>query len=167
MKFVCIALSLLFLKIGISQKILDVNYYSLFGKNKSFQIFNNSKFDYKLKGDLFYSTHKIVNMNDSLLVFDNDSAIKLSQLKCIRIRGTRISHWLFVSGILFFIIDTGNNIVNGHPKIVNEQTVLISTAGIIAGLIVKRIQDKHIYMRKNVILKVLDTNYENLNAASH
>ncbi|MES2515403.1 MAG: hypothetical protein V4580_14715 [Bacteroidota bacterium] len=105
-------------------------------------------------------------MNDSLLIFDNDSVIRLSQLKCIKVRGTRFSHWVFVSGILFFVIDTGNNIVNGHAKIVNEQTVLISTAGIIAGLIVKRIQDKHIYIRKNVTLKVLDTNYENLNSVS-
>ncbi|MES2762733.1 MAG: hypothetical protein V4677_11015 [Bacteroidota bacterium] len=144
-----------------------MHYYSLFGKEKYFQIFNNSKLDYKLKGDLLYRTHKLVNMNDSLLIFDNDSVIKLSQLKCIKIRGTRISHWLFVSGILFFMIDTGNNIVNGHTKIVNEQTVLISSVGIIAGLIVKRLQDKHIYIRKNTVLKVLDTNYENLNAASH
>jgi hypothetical protein len=165
MRAVLVILLFLFFRTGFSQKILDIHYNSLFGKNKSFQIFNNSKLDYKLKGDLLYKQRKLVNMNDSMLIFDDDSVIKLSQLKCIKIRGSRFSHWVFTSGILFFMIDTGNNIVNGHTKIVNEQTVLISTVGIIAGIIVRRIEDKHIYVRKNVTLKVLDTSYENLNAA--
>lgn len=146
-----------------AQKILDVHYHSLFGKDKSFQFFSNSILDYKLKGDLFYRTHKLVNMNDSLLVFDNDSIVKLNQLKCIKIRGMHISTYFFGAGILFFLLDTGNNIGKGHSSIVNEQVVLVSSIAIIAGIIVKRIQDKHIYIRKNVVLKVLDTNYQNLN----
>ncbi len=64
------------LYLGFSQKILEINYPSLFGKEKSFQFFNNSSIDYKLKGDLFYRTHKLVNMNDSILIFDNDEAVK-------------------------------------------------------------------------------------------
>jgi len=70
---------------------------------------------------------------------------------------------VFTAGTLFFLIDTGNNIANGHSKIVNEQAVLVSSIAILAGVVIKRIQDKHIYIRKNVVLKVLDTNYQNLN----
>jgi hypothetical protein len=163
MRFVfLIALSLTF-KCCYSQKILELNYHSLFGKEKSFQFFNNSKLDYKLKGDLLYRTHKLVNMNDSLLIFDNDSSVKLNQLKAIKIRGTNISHWLFTAGILFFIIDTGNNIANGHTTIVNDQTVLVSTICVLSGIIVKRLQDKHVYIRKNVTIRILDTDYQNLN----
>ena len=162
MKFILIFFLGLCSPVYFAQKILDIHYHSLFGKEKSFQFFNNSNLDYKLKGDLFYRTHKLVNINDSLLVFDNDSVIKLSQLKCIKIRGTKISPWVFTAGALFFIIDTGNNIANGHSKIVNEQAVLVSSIAIVAGVIIKRIQDKHIYMRKNVVLKVLDTDYQNL-----
>lgn len=156
-----IVLSLIF-KLSYSQKILELNYHSLFGKEKTFQFFNNSKLDYKLKGDLLYRTHKLVNMNDSLLIFDDDSAIKLRELKAIKIRGANISRWLFTAGILFFIIDTGNNIANGHTTIVNEQTILVSSIFLLSGIIVKRIQDKHIYIRKNVTIRILDTDYQNL-----
>lgn len=151
------------LTLGFSQKILEINYHSLFGKEKTFQFFNNSSLDYKLKGDLLYKTHKLVNMNDSLLIFKNDVTVKISDLKAIKIRGARISHWLFTSGILFFVIDTGNNLANGQAKIVNEQAVLASSILIAAGVIIKRIQDKHVYIRKNVSIRILDTNYQNLN----
>lgn len=157
-----IVLSLIF-KFSYSQKILELNYHSLFGKEKSFQFFNNSKLDYKLKGDLLYRTHKLVNMNDSLLIFDDDSSVKLTQLKAIKIRGANISPWLFTAGILYFILDTGNNIANGHTTIVNEQTVLVSSIFVISGIIVKRLQDKHVYIRKNVTIRILDTDYQNLN----
>jgi hypothetical protein len=146
-----------------SQKILDLHYYSIFGKEKSHQFFNNSIFDYKLKGDLVYRTHKLVNMNDSLLVFDNDEVVKVSDLKVIKIRGAKISQWLFAAGALFFIIDTGNNLANENAKIVHEQVVLASSILMISGIIVKRIQDKHVYIRKNVTIRILDTNYQNIN----
>ena len=58
MKQLLFIVFLLILNLGFSQKILDIHYHSLFGKDKSFQIFNNSKLDYKLKGDLIYRTHK-------------------------------------------------------------------------------------------------------------
>ena len=95
---------------------MEINYHSLFGKEKTFQFFNNSSLDYKLKGDIFYKTHKLVNMNDSLLIFKNDITLKISDLKAIKIRGARISHWLFTTGILFFIIDTGNNLAKGDKS---------------------------------------------------
>jgi len=151
------------LTLGFSQKIFEINYHSLFGKEKTFQFFNNSSLDYKLKGDLLYKTDKLVNMNDSLLMFKNDVVVKINDLKAIKITGARISHWLFTAGILFFIIDTGNNLANGNAKIVNEQAVVASSILIIAGVIIKRIQDKHVYIRKNVSIRILDTNYQNLN----
>lgn len=163
MKLIFVIILLCIIKISIAQKILDLHYYSVFGKEKSFQIFNNSKLDYKLKGDLFYRTHQLVNMNDSLLIFNDDSSVKLSQLKAIKIRGAKISQWLFTAGALFFILDTGNNIANGNIKLVNEQTVLVSSILALSGIIVKRLQDKHVYIGKNVTIRILDTDYQNLN----
>ena len=157
-----IVVCLLF-KISYAQKILELNYHSLFGKQKSFQFFNNSQLDYKLKGDLLYRTHKLVNVNDSLLIFDNDEVVKITQLKAIKIRGIVLSPYLFGAGILFFILDTGNNIGKGHANIINEQAVLVSSVFVLAGIIVKRIQDKHVYIRKNVTIRILDTDYQNLN----
>ncbi len=163
MRYIVSIVFCLELSLGFSQKILEINYHSLFSKEKSFQFFNNSPIDYKLKGDLFYKTRKLVNMNDSLLIFDNDEVVRISDLKAIKIRGTKISQWLFTAGLLFFVIDTGNNIANGHAKIVNEQAVLASSILIVAGVIIKLIQDKHVYIRKNVSIRILDTNYQNLN----
>lgn len=163
MKFIISILFCLILNLSFSQKILEINYHSLFGKEKTFQFFNNSILDYKLKGDLVYRTHKLVNMNDSILVFDNDDIVKISKLKAIRIRGAMISPYFFGGGILFFLLDTGNNIGKGHPTIVNEQAVLVSSICILTGIIIKRIQDKHVYIRKHVSIRILDTDYQNLN----
>lgn len=163
MRLVSLIALIVILKNTYAQKILEINYHSLFGKEKSFQFFNNSDLDYKLKGRFLYKTHKLVNMNDSLLVFDNDKIVKISDLKAIKIRGAQISKWAFIAGTLFFVIDTGNNIANGHPKIINEQAVVAGSVLILAGIIIKRIQDKHVYIRKNVSIRILDTNYQNLN----
>lgn len=148
---------------SFAQKILELNYHSVFGKSKSYQFFNNSNIDYKLKGDLFYKTHKLVNMNDSMLVFDNDSVVKISAIKAIKIRGALISPFFFGSSFLFFLLDTGNNIAKGHATIVNDQTVVVCSALLLGGIIVRRIQDKHVYIRKNITIRILDTDYQNLN----
>lgn len=153
----------LIIKFSYGQKILELNYHSVFGKAKSYQFFNNSKLDYKLKGDFFYRTHKLVNLNDSMLVFDNDSIVKLSHLKAIKIRGMMISPYFFGGGILFFLLDTGNNIGKGHATIVSEQAVLVSSICILSGILIKRIQDKHVYIRKHVTIRVLDPDHQHLN----
>lgn len=163
MRYIVSILFCLKLSLGFSQKILEINYHSLFGKEKSFQFFNNSTLDYKLKGDMFYRTHKLVNMNDSMLIFDNDKTVKIKDLKAIKIRGAKISAWVFTAGALFFLIDTGNNIANGNTTIVTDQAILVGSICLAAGIIIKRIQNKHVYIRKNVVIRILDTNYQNLN----
>lgn len=160
-------LSLIILCAGInlySQKLLDLHYTSIFGKEKSFQFFNNSKFTYKLKGELFYHTHKIVNMQDSLLVFDNDSIIKLDQIKSIRIDGMMISPYFFGAGALFLLYDTGFNIILGRPQIINEQAVLVTAICFTGGLIMKYCQDKHIRIKKSDTMRIIDNDYRNLQA---
>jgi hypothetical protein len=112
---------------------------------------------------MLYRTQKLVNLNDSMLVFDNDSVIKISALKAIKIKGALVSPYFFGSSFLFFLLDTGHNIAKGHSTIINEQTVLVSSVLLLSGIIVRRIQDKHVYIRKNVTIRVLDTDYQNLN----
>ncbi len=145
-----------------SQKTLDVHYYSVFGKEKVFQFFNNELFHYKLKGDLFYKTEKIVNMQDSMLIFKNDFAIPISKIKSIKIKGGKFSSYLFSIGLGFFILDSGNNIFQQKPFIVSETAGTVLALSIISGLIVKRIQDKHLRIRKNCTLRIIESNYQNL-----
>lgn len=145
-----------------AQKLLDLHYYSVFGKQKTFQFFNNSKFSYKLKGKILYQTHKLVNMQDSILVFDNDCAIKLSQIKAIKINRMMISPYFFGAGVLFFLLDTGHNIAFGNP-VINEQAVLVSSAFFAGGLIAAYFQNKHVHVYKNTTLRIIDADYQNLN----
>ena len=162
MKHFLIIITFLNCSLLFSQKTLDLHYNSLFGRQKSFQFFNNSEFSYKLKGHVFYTTHKLVNMQDSILVFDNDSSIKLSEIKAIKIKGVKISPYFFGAGILFFILDTGHNIAFGN-KIINEKAVLIGSILVVAGVIVNYLQNKHIHIHKNSVLRIIDADYLNLN----
>lgn len=147
---------------GYSQKLLDLHYASFFGREKSFQFFNNSKFSYKLKGDKRYHSHKIVNMQDSFLVFDNDSVIKLSQIKSVKIDGMMISPYFFGAGALFLLLDTGHNIAFGHPQIINEQALLVSGICVTGGLLMGYIQNKHIRIKKSDTMRIIDNDYRNL-----
>lgn len=160
-----LSLMLIFVSIfSYSQKLLDLHYTSVFGKQKSFQFFNNSKFTYKLKGDLFYHSHKIVNMQGSLLVLDNDSAIKLDQIKAIRIDGMMISPYFFGAGGMFLFYDTFFNVVQNRPKIINDQALVVAGVCIAGGLIMKYCQNKHIRIKKSDTMRIIDNDYRNLQA---
>lgn len=148
--------------VGYSQKILDLHYTSVFGKDKSFQFFNNASFSYKLKGDLFYRRHKLVNMTDSLLVFDNDAVVKLSEIKAVRIDGALISPYFFGAGALFFILDTGHGAIFGRQQVVSDQALIVLGSCVAGGLIVKYFQDKRIRIKKNSVFRIIDTDYRNL-----
>lgn len=162
MKLIIIIITLINYNLLFCQKTLDLHYNSLFGKQKSFQFFNNSEFSYKLKGQLFYTTHKLVNMQDSILVFDDDSSIKLREIKAIKIKGVKISPYFFGAGVLFFLLDTGHNIAFGN-QIINEKAVLIGSIFVVAGVIVNYLQNKHIRIHKNSVLRIIDADYLNLN----
>lgn len=163
MKFVWIQILCTMFNVSFSQKLLVLNYYSLFGKDKSFQFYNNASFSFKKKGKIMYETHKLVNMQDSLLVFDTDSIIKLSQIKSIRINGLKLSRYFFGVGVLFPLYDTGSNIAYGRETIVNQQALFVSAFCFAGGMIAYYFQDKHIRIRKSATLRIIDNNYQNLN----
>lgn len=163
MRCIIFILFLFCLENAFSQKTLDLRYYSLFGKEKYFQFFLNSDFSYRLKGSIGYKTHKLVNMQDSLLVFDNDSVVKLSQIKAIKIKGMHISPYFFGAGALFFLLDTGHNLAFNRPQIVNEQAVLVSALCFTGGIIMSYVQNKHVRIHKNTVLRIIEANYQDLN----
>jgi len=164
MKLPGLIIALFFFVNSFSQKMLDMHYRSIFGKEKSFQFFNNTKFHYKLKGELTYRTNKVVNMQDSFLVFDTDSVVKLSCIKAIRIDGVILSPYFFGAGALFFLLDTGHNIAFGREKIVNEQTVWVTAVCFTGGLIMTYFQNKHVRIHKSTTLRIIDANYQNMNS---
>jgi hypothetical protein len=163
MKFYFIVFILFLFHQSFSQKILDLHYRSLFGKEKHFQFFNNAEFSYRLKGQLFYRTEKVVNMNDSMLIFINDRVVKLHDIKSIRISGIKLSSWFYAAGFLFLAGDSFNNLINKDTPIVKERSINVAAYSILGGLIMQYFQDKHVRINKTTELKVLDLDFQNLN----
>lgn len=163
-KFYFILFSPFFLN-SFSQKTLDLTYFSLFGKEKTFQFFNNREFSYRLKGEFLYHTHTLTNMQDSFLVFDNDETVKLSQIKSVRIKGAKIAGWLYKAGIAFLAMDIAGNLIQNKTPVVKEQAVMVTGVFIMTGVIVNYFQDKHIRITKNCTFRVIEHDFPDLNAS--
>ena len=167
MKHILLIIFLINLSLGFSQKILEID-ITRFNKFKNIQLFNNSYLEYKLKGEHKYRINKVVNMKDSLIIFDNDSSITLSQIKVIKLRNANylyrlLSGFFYTGGVLFVGLDTFNNFINNQSPVVN-QTAVIASAGLLSmGLIIKQLSIKRVRISKHKTLRILDTDYQNLN----
>ena len=142
-----------------------MNYYSVFGKEKTFQFFINNDFSYRLKGHLFCKTKKIANINDSLLAFTDGTIIHINRIKGIRIKGWNFSRYFFGSALLFPVLDVANNAMFDRRPLVNERALKVGVIFLAVGLVVNYIQDKHIHITKNTTFRVIDIDYEHLNAS--
>jgi hypothetical protein len=156
----------LFSNCCFSQQVMRVSTTN-FGYHTIFEAYPGEVLDYKLKGERKFRQNKIYALNDSIIFFDNDLAVKFSQLKRIRFKKNKrliktFSAFFIRAGLLFIILDSGNNLLLGRQKIVNEKAVLISASLIAGGLILKRMGIKKIRMNKNKIIKVIDVNYQHL-----
>ncbi len=151
------------MKISLSQKVLDLSYHNIFGKEKTFQFFNNLKFSYKLKGNLFCRTKTIANMKDSSLIFTDGTIIEIKKIKSVRIEGAHFSQYAFGAGLLFPALDVTNNLLFNRTPIIKERAFMVGGIFIAVGLVLKYVQDKHIRIRKNSTFRVFDPDYEHLN----
>ncbi len=152
--------------ICFSQKILEItithgNHF------KSIQIFNNSFIEYKLKGDHKYRINKIVNLKDSIIIFQNDSTIKLSEIKSLKLRNGNHLYKLFggifyTAGIGLITIDTFNNIINNDTPYINQSIALASAALLGLGVTVKQLSIKRVRINKHRCLRILDIDYQSI-----
>ncbi|MGZ3901282.1 MAG: hypothetical protein ACXVNM_06105 [Bacteroidia bacterium] len=151
-----------------SQKSLQI-LYARFGKVKKFEFFINDLMEYKLKGKRFFHENKIVNLQDSLILFENDSVIKLSELKAIRIhRGGHLARTLqevfFIGGVGFIALNTANNAINSTSPLIDNRAVYISGALVGTSLLIRLFSTHHIRINKNKSLKIIVTDFSKLNA---
>lgn len=163
MKFIFACLIICFCEFSFSQKTLNVHYNSAFGKQKTFQFFNNHVLYYKKYGQLLYHANKVVNMNDTMIVFDNDSVLKLSEIKAIKVPGIKLNYIFFNSAFGFLESEIFYHYMFNTSKVVTEQGALVTAILVAGGLVTSFIQDKHIRIKRNTTLKVVDANYQNLN----
>jgi hypothetical protein len=149
------------------QKTLQV-FTEHFGKTKRYIFYNNEVLQYKLKGDWFYHKDKIVNLQDSSLIFSNDSIITLKDLKAIRFqRGGHLAKTFqeafLIGGIGFISLNTINNVIYSREPVIDNKAIYIGSALIGASILMKMICTKHIRIHRNTVLKINTTNYEDLN----
>jgi len=151
-----------------SQKSLQL-IYSRFGKVKKTEFFINDQLEYKLKGKRLFRENKIVNLQDSLILFENDSVIKLSEIKVIRVhRGghllTTMQEVFIIGGIGFIGLNTANNAINGTSPLIDNRAVYVSGALVGAGLLIRLISTHHIHINKNKSLKIVVTEFSKMNS---
>ena len=167
MRQILILVLFLYTSICFSQKMLEIDIVR-FNHFKSVQLFTGSYIEYKLKGEHKYRINKMVNMKDSLIIFDNDSSVVLSNIKVIKLRDANhlfklFSGFFYTGGILFIGLDSFNNIINHDSPIINQTAVIASAALISAGFIVKQLSIKRIRINSHKSLRIIDINYQNLN----
>ncbi len=153
--------------ITFAQNTLEIDILR-FNKLKTIQLYTGSPIEYKLKGEHKYHIHKMAALHDSMIIFENDSKILLSQIKAIKIHNANHLYPLFAGffitgGVLFAGLDTFNNLINNQAKVVDERAVIAGASLIAAGLIIKQMAIKRVRMGKNKTLRILDLNYRDLN----
>ena len=167
MKFSLIIFLLFISSVYFSQDILEIDIVR-FNHFKPIQLHNNSLLEYKLKGEHKYRVQKMVVIKDSLIVFDNDSSIRLSNIKSIKLRdGNHLyrlfSSFFYTGGVLFVGLDTFNNFINHDTPLVNQTALIASASLITAGFLIKQLSIKRIRISKRKSLRVIHTDYQNLN----
>ncbi len=137
------------------------------GSFKKYEIFTNEVIEYKLKGEHHYKKDVIVNMSDDRIMLQNDSMIKLSEIKALRFH--RPSHLLktinkvcFIGGVGYVSLNIINNLILDGALRVDPRALYISGGFIVAGLILKMISVKHVRIRSNTSLKIVDMTYRGL-----
>ena len=167
MKIFLIFILLLFAELCFAQKILEIDIVR-FNHFKSIQLHNGSYIEYKLKGEVKYRINKMVNMKDSLIIFDNDSSLAISKIKVIKLRDANhlyrlFSSFFYTGGVLFVGLDTFNNFINKDNPVVNQTAVFASASLIAVGFIIKQLSIKIVRINSRKSLRIIDTNYQNLN----
>lgn len=149
-----------------SQKTLEIC-FTRFGKLKKFEIYNGDVLEYKLHGQYYYHKNKIVNLQDSFIVFSNDSVIKLNQLKKICIRNSnffmRLSQKALITlGNWWVFLDVANNLINNRNPVIDQNAALVGGSLIATGILVKQINIKRLKINEHKHLKILDHSFNNL-----
>jgi hypothetical protein len=151
---------------SFSQKTLQV-FFMRFGTLKKIEVYNGEVLEYKLNGEHRYRRNKIVNLQDSFIVFSNDTIIKLDQLKAICVRKSnflmRQFQKVFIAGGgLFFVLNTTNNLINERSPVLDQNAALIGAGLISTGFLIKQIGIRRIRITKHKQLKIIDLNFNNL-----
>jgi hypothetical protein len=135
-------------------------------KNK-YEVYVNDVIEYKLKGQHHYRKDVIVNMNDTCVLLDKDSIVKIADIKALRLhRGEHllgtINGACFIAGVGYVTLNVINNLILESSLKVDPKAIYVSAAFIVAGVILKIIGTKHVRIRSNTAVRVVNRSYQNI-----
>ncbi len=131
---------------------------------KKYEVFKDDDLTYKTKGCFLYRSSRITNMNDSVLLLNDNIKIRLCDIKKIKLNNRAhimetLTGAAFIGGTGYLILNGANNLIINNVFRIDPRAAIVSSSLIGAGLILKQLGYKRIRIRKNVILKILQTNY--------
>lgn len=163
MKYVYYIILFFIIKSAFPQKTLDLHYKSIFGKEKHFQFFNNQNFTFREKGRLLKCTKLLTNIQDTMLIFSDNTQISFHSIASVKIKGINISPLLFGAGGLFVLLDSFHNLVYNKDYIVSTGALIVCGSFFVAGIIARLFQDVNINSRRFLSIQTLDLNFEQIN----
>ena len=142
--------------------------YSRLGQLKKQELFLGDPIEYKVRGHSRFRKSTIANLQDSLVILDDESAIRLSSFKCIRIRRENYHAKLFqgifmIGAVGYPFLNLVNHALTNETFHLDERALVVSGALLAAVLIIRQLQIKRIRITKNKTLKIVDINYQELN----
>jgi predicted oxidoreductase len=151
-----------------AQTRLRISYDQL-GNTRLYEVFTNELLEYKLKGDAFYTSKKIIHMQDSIIVFEDNSEITLAQLKAVRLRMhnhlvNTFQAAFLTAGIGFVSLNTINNIITNESPILDERAALISLALVTTSFLIRELGIKRIFINDKKTLKIVSIDFQHLNS---
>jgi hypothetical protein len=110
----------------------------------------------------------MVHLRDSLILFENDKEIQLSQIKALRLRSSnflvsQFRQFFIRGGIIFFTLNSLNNVIIETHPVVSETSVYITLGMIGTGLVIREILIKRIRVNSRVTLRIIDVDFQNMN----
>lgn len=150
-----------------SQGALQISYTKL-GKLKKFEIFTRETLEYKVKGSYKQKINKISAIGDSIIYFTDETEINFKQLKSLRLHKNNhllltLQHAFIISGCAILTLDVANSFILERPEILNKKALIVSTAFIATGFIMKRLGVIKLRINRHKVLKHIYTDYNNLN----
>jgi hypothetical protein len=142
-----------------AQKYLAIDRYR-FGTMKRLPLYKGEVLKCKTKnGEIRKGT--VIEMNDSVLVFEKGDFVTLNEIKIIyhnRFLIRELRYILSVAGAGFMGLDAVNNILNNEQPIFKERALIIGGSILIAGQLMRLVQIKRFRIGDKVRLHVMDTN---------
>ncbi|MDI1353356.1 MAG: hypothetical protein PSX36_00465 [bacterium] len=151
-----------------AQKSLEVTKVGWAGGLKISRIKNYDVLEYKLRGERKFRKDKLVNMQDSVLVFSDGNSIFLSDIRKLKIHSgnalVSVFHHLFIiGGVAFISLTTVNNLIVPTEPVISETAALISAGLVTTGLLIREMGIKRIKVNARVHLRIVNINFQDLN----